>query len=136
MNQLLSREAIKLLRSDELRCSVVITDPSQPDNPIVFVSEEFEHQTGYNAAEVIGRNCRFLQGPDTDPAKVRALREAIHAECDITLDILNYNKDGTKFWNRLRLRAVHDHRGRIQFFIGTQNPIHENQSWQLRSTGI
>src|SRR4051812_15953380 len=92
MNQLLSSEVIKLLRSDELRCSVVITDHSQPDNPIVFVSEEFQHQTGYSAAEVIGRNCRFLQGPDTDPAKVRALREAINAERDITLDILNYTR--------------------------------------------
>jgi len=128
MNQLSTREAVRLLTEEEQRRSVLVTDPSRPDNPIIFVSETFEQQTGYSAAEAMGRNCRFLQGPDTNPADIQALRDAINAECEITRDILNYRKDGSSFWNRLRIRPVHDDRGRLQFFIGTQHPIYEHQA--------
>ncbi len=74
-----------LLTDDELTQSVVISDPSRLDMPIIFVSDEFEGQTGYPSEEVLGRNCRFLQGPDTDPDAVNAIREALATNTEITL---------------------------------------------------
>ena len=112
-----------LLEQDEIEMSVVITDPSKPDNPMIFVSDEFEQQTGYSPEEAIGRNCRFLQGPDTNPHAVEAIRQGLKAETRFTIDILNYHKDGTPFLNRLRIRPIYDDDGRLMFFSGAQNPI-------------
>jgi len=91
-----------LLTEEEREQSVVITNPALPDNPMIFISDEFEIQTGYSPQEALGRNCRFLQGPETDPKAVKAIRRALESESEITVDILNYKKDGTRFWNRLR----------------------------------
>ena len=112
-----------LLESDEVKMSVVISDPSLPDNPMVFVSEEFERQTGYPAEEVIGRNCRFLQGRDTNPHAVEAIRQGLKAQTRFTIDILNYRKNGTPFVNRLRIRPIYDLEGGLMFFAGAQNPV-------------
>ena len=112
-----------LLTEEEREQSVVISNPALPDNPIIFVSEEFEEQTGYSPQEVLGRNCRFLQGPDTDPEAVEAIRRALRTESAITIDILNYKKDGTKFWNRLRIRPLYGDDGNVMFYVGAQNPI-------------
>jgi PAS domain S-box-containing protein len=114
-----------LLTEEELEQSVVITNPALPDNPMIFVSEEFEKQTGYPPSEALGRNCRFLQGPETDPASVQAIRVALTSESDITVDILNYKKDGSKFWNRLRIRPLYGDDGKVMFYAGAQNPIEE-----------
>jgi PAS domain S-box-containing protein len=118
-------EASTLLDEDEREVSVVISDPSLPDNPLIFVSEEFERQTGYPAAEALGRNCRFLQGPGTDPRAVAAIHAALDAGTEITVDILNYRRDGRPFWNRLRIRPLLDASGRVRYFAGAQNPIDE-----------
>ena len=112
-----------LLEWDEAEMSVVFSDPSLPDNPMIFVSEEFERQTGYSAEEALGRNCRFLQGPDTNPYAIEAIRLALKAETRFTIDILNYRKDGTAFVNRLRIRPIYDPEGRLLFFAGAQNPV-------------
>lgn len=112
-----------LLSAEEREKSVVISDPSRPDNPMIYVSEEFETQTGYPPEEALGRNCRFLQGPETDPDAVQAIRDALAAQTEITIDILNYRKDGTKFWNRLRIRPLFDGKGKLLYFAGAQNPI-------------
>ena len=112
-----------LLTEGERAKSVVISDPFRPDMPMIYVSDEFEAQTGYSPEEVLGRNCRFLQGPGTDPRAVQAIREALAAETEITIDILNYRKDGTEFWNRLRIRPLFDERGKLLYFVGAQNPI-------------
>jgi len=114
-----------LLTEDERNQSVVIADPSRPDMPVIFVSDEFETQTGYPPEEVLGRNCRFLQGPDTDATAVKAIREAVTAEQPIEIDILNYRKDGTPFWNRLRIRPLFDDGGKLLYFAGAQNPVAE-----------
>ena len=116
-------EKAALLSDDEREQSVVITDPAQPDNPMIFISEEFEKQTGYTPKEALGKNCRFLQGPETDPAAIKAIHRALDAESEITIDILNYRKDGTKFWNRLRLRPLYGDDGKVMFYAGVQNPI-------------
>jgi len=112
-----------LLTKEEREQSVVITNPALPDNPIIFVSDEFEAQTGYSPDEILGRNCRFLQGPETDPQAVEAIREAVKSESPITVDMLNYKKDGTKFWNRLRIRPLYGDDGKVMFYAGAQNPI-------------
>jgi PAS domain S-box-containing protein len=116
-----------LLTPEELEQSVVITDPAQPDNPMIFISDEFEKQTGYTPKEALHRNCRFLQGPETDPATIAAIREALDKRTQIIVDILNYRKDGTKFWNRLRIRPIYDDHGRLMFYAGVQNPIPAEQ---------
>ena len=112
-----------LLTENEREQSVVITDPSLPGNPIIFVSDEFEKQTGYPPEEVLGRNCRFLQGPDTDPDSIDAISEALQSEGEITVDILNYRKDGSKFWNRLRIRPLYGENGEVLYYVGAQHPV-------------
>lgn len=112
-----------LLEEDEVEMSVVFSDPSLPDNPMIFVSDEFEDQTGYSPEEAIGRNCRFLQGPDTNPHAIEAIRQGLKAETRFSIDILNYRKDGSPFLNRLRIRPIYDGDGHLMFFAGAQNPV-------------
>ncbi len=116
-------DLIAMLDSDERSMSVVITNPALPDNPMIYVSEEFEGQTGYPPEEVLGRNCRFLQGPDTDPNAVEAIRAALKAKTTFTIDILNYRKSGEPFMNRLRIRPLFDDNGDLAYYVGAQNPI-------------
>jgi len=111
------------LDADEVAMSVVFSDPLLPDNPMIYVSEEFEEQTGYSAAEAVGRNCRFLQGTDTNPHAVQAIREGLQARTVFSIDILNYRKDGTPFMNRLRIRPIFDEDGALRFFVAAQNPV-------------
>ncbi len=112
-----------LLEPDESDMSVVFSDPNLPDNPMIFVSDEFEAHTGYSPEEAIGRNCRFLQGPETSPHAIDAIRCALQAQTRFTIDILNYRKDGSAFVNRLRIRPIYDGQGRLLFFAGAQNPV-------------
>ena len=112
-----------LLEDDEVEMSVVFSDPSVPDNPMIFVSDEFEDQTGYTPEEAIGRNCRFLQGPETSPHAIEAIRQGLKAETRFTIDILNYRKDGSPFLNRLRIRPIYDADGGLMFFAGAQNTV-------------
>jgi PAS domain S-box-containing protein len=116
-------ELMDLLESDEVEMSVVISNPALPDNPMIYVSEEFELQTGYSPEEAVGRNCRFLQGPGTDPHAIQAIREALKARTTFTIDILNYRKDGVPFVNRLRIRPLFDERGELLYYVGAQNPV-------------
>lgn len=114
-----------LLEADEVEMSVVFSDPSLPDNPMIYVSDEFEAQTGYAPDEAIGRNCRFLQGQSTNPYAIEAIRQCLKAETRFTIDILNYHKNGTPFLNRLRIRPIYDADGRLMFFAGAQNPVRD-----------
>ena len=100
--------------------AMIITDPRQADNPIVFANASFLRMTGYSRDEVIGANCRFLQGPDSDQASIQLLREAIEARTDIAIDILNYRKDGSTFWNGLYVSPVTTASGELQFFFASQ----------------
>jgi PAS domain S-box-containing protein len=100
--------------------AMVITDPNKPDNPLVFANEAFQRLTGYDMEEIIGRNCRFMQGPETDRASVSRVRHAIDNGESIEIDLLNYRKDGTTFWNALYMSPVYDDSGRVQFFFASQ----------------
>lgn len=124
MGTSLSRAELRsFLEQDETEMSVVFSDPSLPDNPMIFVSEEFEKQTGYSSEEALGRNCRFLQGSYTNPHAIEAIRQGLKAQTRFTIDILNYRKDGSVFVNRLRIRPIYDGDGRLMFFAGAQNPV-------------
>lgn len=102
------------------RMPMIITDPRQTDNPIIFANDAFCWLTGYAREEVIGRNCRFLQGPETDPETVQRLRNAIAVPQAIEIDIRNHKKDGTPFWNRLLMAPVNDANGRLAYFFASQ----------------
>jgi PAS domain S-box-containing protein len=102
------------------RMPMVITDPRQDDNPIVFVNDAFVRLTGYMREEVMGRNCRLLQGTDTDRAVVAAIAKAVAARRDIACELLNYRKDGSSFWNALFISPVHDETGELLFFFSSQ----------------
>lgn len=98
------------------RMPMIITDPRQHDNPIVFVNDAFAKLTGYTREECMGRNCRFLQGPGTNTEDVNKVREAIAARKPIEIDLLNYKKDGGLFWNRLLVSPVFDGEELTYFF--------------------
>ncbi len=102
------------------RMPMIIADAQAPDMPIVFANDAFLALSGYRRDEILGRNCRFLQGPDTDPEAVRVLSDSISAARPATVDILNYRKDGAPFWNALQISPVHNAEGELVFFIGSQ----------------
>ncbi|XXG81059.1 hypothetical protein AAC387_Pa09g1784 [Persea americana] len=105
---------------ERIEKNFVITDPRLPDNPIIFASDSFLELTEYSREEILGRNCRFLQGPETDPATVRKIREAIDNQTDVTVQLINYTKTGKKFWNLFHLQPMRDQKGEVQYFIGVQ----------------
>ena len=102
---------------------LIITDPGLPDNPMIYVSPGSERMTGYGADEVLGRNCRMFQGDGTDPAAVTRLREAIRTGEPCTVEMLNYRKDGTSFWNELSISPVRDADGQLTHFVGVQSDV-------------
>lgn len=97
-----------------------LSDPSRPDNPIVFASEEFHRTTQYGMGYAIGRNCRFLQGPRTSVHSVRRLAQAVSASKEHCEIFLNYRRDGSPFMNLLMIAPLCDSRGKIRYFIGAQ----------------
>nr|AML77350.1 putative LOV domain-containing protein [Sabal bermudana] len=105
---------------ERIEKNFVITDPRLPDNPIIYASDSFLELTEYSREEILGRNCRFLQGPETDPATVRKIREAIDNQTDVTVQLINYTKSGKKFWNLFHLQPMRDQKGEVQYFIGVQ----------------
>ena len=103
--------------------SFTISDPRLPDDPLVFVNPAFELTTGYSRDEVQGLNCRFLQGPDTDPAAVQEIRDALVNRQHRTVTLLNHRKDGSAFWNELALSPVFDAAGELTHFVGIQSDV-------------
>ncbi len=103
-----------------LPVGVVITDPHQTDNPIIFVNPAFSTITGYLPEEILGRNCRFLQGPDTDPRVVQEIADAVANLRQFRGTLLNYRKDGTAFWNELIVSPIFDAAGKLTNFVGLQ----------------
>lgn len=95
------------------RMPMTVTDPRQPDNPVVFANGAFLDLTGYRRDQVIGRNCRFPQGPQTDPRTVDEVRKALKEQRAVAVDILNYKADGSPFWNALFIGPIFDHDGTL-----------------------
>lgn len=107
--------------------AAVISDPRLPDNPIVECNEAFTALTGYPREEIVGRNCRFLAGPGTDPAATEALRQGIAAGRPVMVEILNYKKDGTPFRNAVLVAPIFEADGSLRYFLGSQVEIDERQ---------
>jgi PAS domain S-box-containing protein len=104
----------------ETSIATIITDPNGVDNPIVFANSAFCRMTGYRLGEIFGRNCRFLQGPDTDIASVARISMALRARKPIGIDIRNYRKNGSQFLNRLLVAPAYTESGSLAYFFGTQ----------------
>ncbi len=106
---------------------IVIADAREPDMPIIYINPAFERMTGYEAEEVIGRNCRFLQGEDKDQPALDELREALREGKCCTVVLSNYRKDGTFFWNDLSISPIYDGSGNLTHFVGIQTDITERK---------
>ncbi len=102
------------------RMPMLLTDPNQHDNPIVFANKAFLDLTGYEEDEVLGRNCRFLQGAQTDRNAVAELRDAVETRSSVALELLNYRRDGSPFWNAVFIGPVYDVDGKLQYFFASQ----------------
>lgn len=110
---------------NEANVGMVLTDPKQPDNPIVYANTGFSRMTGYATENVIGRNCRFLQGEKTDQKSVASIRDAVAAGEPIVTEIYNYRADGTPFWNRIQIDPIFGPDGSVTHFFGLQQDITE-----------
>lgn len=102
---------------------ILITDASQPDYPIIFASPGFERITGYSASEAVGRGNGFLQGPETDKNSLAELQEAIQAGCHCSVELVNYRKDGTPFWNAISMSPVRNDQGELTHFVGVHADV-------------
>lgn len=111
---------------------VLIADARQPDLPIIYANQAFNTMTGYTQSDVIGQNCRFLQGPESDPAMIAKLRHGIQAQRETHVTLCNYRKDGTPFWNDLHIAPVRDSEGLVTHFVGVQHDISQHKAYEAR----
>lgn len=110
------------------RMPMIVTDPNREDDPIVFANGAFYDLTGYEEKDVMGRNCRFLQGPDTDRGTVAEVRRALREHRAVAVDILNYKANGEPFWNALFIGPIFDQDGKLLYFFASQMDITERRS--------
>lgn len=104
---------------------VTLSDPDLPDNPIVFANAVFEHMTGYSQEEIVGHNCRFLQGDDREQPGIAEIRAAMAEERPVEVTLRNYRKDGSRFYNRLSIRPLLDPEGKVIYYLGVQYDVTE-----------
>ena len=105
---------------DEAPIGITMSDPGREDSPLVYVNEQFTELTGYPAEEIVGQNCRLLQGEDTDPERIARMRDAIDTSDPVTVELRNYRKKGTEFWNRLTIAPITNEDGEVANFVGFQ----------------
>lgn len=111
-----------------IHSGILITDPNDTDHPIIYANDGFSRMTGYSREEVIGVNCRFLQGPETDRNTVAIVRDTIERGDSCNVLLLNYRKDGSTFWNQLDIFPVREHEdpdGQLLYFVGVQTDVTE-----------
>ncbi|WP_347303210.1 PAS domain-containing protein [Croceibacterium sp. TMG7-5b_MA50] len=104
----------------QTRMAICLSDPRQPDCPIIFANRAFRTLTGYEQEEILGRNCRFLQGPKTSRAAVARIRDALQREDVVVVELLNYRKGGETFWNALHIGPIYDHEDNLLYYFGSQ----------------
>ncbi|MFC5713628.1 PAS domain-containing protein [Thalassorhabdus alkalitolerans] len=131
-NLLQSLPTMELLTQamDYTRVGVIITDPELPDNPIIYANKGFINVTGYSREEIIGKNCRFLQGEKTNPEKIKAMKEAIAQKISISIELYNYRKDGRGFWNELNIDPVYVEKEDKYYFVGVQKDITQEKEYR------
>lgn len=105
--------------------AAVVTDPRQADNPIIACNDAFVRLTGYDYAEIIGRNCRFLRGTTTETAQTAMLKDAISLKRPIIVELINYRKDGSRFRNAVMIAPLSDEKGELAYFLGSQMAVED-----------
>ncbi|MGA9288854.1 MAG: PAS domain-containing protein [Anaerobacillus sp.] len=136
-----NKEQVKRMKKNEfvrtaieyVDTGVVITDPELPDNPIVYSNYGFEKLSGYSSEEIIGKNCRFLQGTDTDASAISQIRSAIEKQEKIKIEIKNYRKNGEAFWNELQIYPVYFESEHQTYFVGVQQDVSKRKDAEERS---
>ncbi|KPF71882.1 hypothetical protein IP69_05300 [Bosea sp. AAP35] len=118
------------------RMPMVVTDPRRPGNPIIFANDAFLRMSGYSRSETNGASCQFLQGPDTDPESSRKISEALASGTDVAVDILNYRKDGTPFWNAVYISPVPNAQGEVQYYFASQIDATERKKHELDAASL
>jgi len=108
---------------DEAPVGVIISNPALPDNPVVYANAAFERITGYPIEDVVGRNCRFLQGENTDPETVDRMRRAIENLDPVTVEVRNYRRNGEEFWNQVTIAPLYDEDGDPSHYVGFQQDV-------------
>ena len=100
--------------------AAVLSDPRRADNPIVHCNQAFLDLTGYDREDVLGRNCRFLAGPTTEPELSEKIRQGVRDRTPVLVEIRNYRKDGTAFRNAVLVAPIFDEEGELDYFLGSQ----------------
>ena len=108
---------------DDATVGIVVSDPNKEDNPLIYVNKEFLNMTGYSEEDCINRNCRFLQGKDTDESTIKVIRSAIKDRTNTNIRIKNYKKNGTAFWSDLTITPIFDKGQNLKYFLGVQKDI-------------
>jgi PAS domain S-box-containing protein len=116
---------------DEAPVGITITDATHPDNPLIYVNESFERVTGYSRENVLGHNCRFLQGPETREEPVDRLRQAVNDAESVTVELRNYTQQGEMFWNEVTIAPITDENGEATNFVGFQNDVTRRKAAEM-----
>lgn len=128
---LFDRKELSAIAFERTRMPMIVADARQPDYPIVLANKAFLALTGYDAEEILGRNCRFLQGEATSAAAVAEVRSAVAEGRETTVELLNYRKDGSAFWNQLYLSPILDDEGDVAYFFASQIDVTEHHKVQV-----
>ena len=120
---------IDMLNSDSSSVPFTITDPKRNDNPIIYASDAFSTLTEYSNSEIVGKNCRFLQGKDTKQEHVQIIRDAVKNEVERTVNILNYKKSGTTFHNEFFICPIRDNKTKqVAYYLGVQKSVENSEN--------
>jgi len=122
---------LKSQAMDKAPVGITISDPDRQDNPMIYVNEGFEALTGYAESEALGRNCRFLQGEATRAEPVAKMREAVEKDVPVSVELQNYRKDGSRFWNRVSIAPVRDDAGTVKHYVGFQQNVSERKEREI-----
>jgi PAS domain S-box-containing protein len=117
------RLRLKERAMEEAPVGITISDPERPDNPLIYANAAFERLTGYERPATVGRNCRFLQGEESDPEAIRKMREAIDEDVPVSVELINYRQSGEKFWNRVDIAPIRDETGEVTNYVGFQTDV-------------
>lgn len=126
-NNLRRELAVHDAAMESTSCGISISDARKPDMPLIYVNQAFTEMSGYSKEEVLGKNCRFLQGDDRDQDARRVIREAIDTGSHCKVLLKNYQKNGSFFWNELIISPIHNEEGELTHFVGVQNDVTDRE---------
>lgn len=130
MIEQISMIELKLQSIEEAPLGITIADMQADDEPLIYANEGFEEITGYPESEILGRNCRFLQGPETAEEPVARMRAAIEANDSVRVELRNYRKDGEQFWSEVTLAPLHSENGAVTHYVGFQQDISTRKEYE------